>query len=72
MPLVGKCTKCGGKVILTIAEGSVRKYVEISKGIVEKYGLPEYMAQRLKLVESNIDSVFINDKSKQYNLADFF
>ncbi|MFC2175026.1 DNA polymerase II large subunit [archaeon] len=72
VPLVGKCTKCGGKVILTIAEGSVRKYVKISKGIVEKYGLPDYMAQRLKLVEDNINSVFINDKSKQYNLADFF
>ena len=72
IPLAGKCTKDGGKLILTIAEGSVRKYLEISKSIVEKYGLPDYMRQRLRLVENNINSVFINDKSKQYNLADFF
>ena len=72
VPLVGKCTKCGGKVILTIAEGSVRKYLKISKEIAEKYDLADYIGQRLKLVEDNINSVFINDKSKQYNLVDFF
>ncbi len=72
VPLVGKCTKCGGKIILTIAEGSVRKYLEISKEIADKYGLDDYIRQRLKIVEGNINSVFVNDKSKQYNLADFF
>jgi DNA polymerase II large subunit len=71
VPLVGKCTKCGGKVILTIAEGSVRKYLEISKRIAQEYGLSDYVLQRLKLVGNNIDSVFVNDKSKQYSLADF-
>ena len=71
VPLVGKCTKCGGRIILTVAEGSVRKYLEISKGIAEKYGLDDYIRQRLKIVENNINSVFVNDRSKQYNLADF-
>ncbi len=70
-PLVGKCTKCGGRIILTIAEGSVRKYLEISKSIARDYGLSDYVLQRLKLVGNNIDSVFLNDKSKQYSLSDF-
>jgi DNA polymerase II large subunit len=71
VPLVGKCTRCGGKIILTIAEGSVRKYLEISGEIARKYNLSDYMIQRLKLVERDIDSVFVNDKSKQYSLSEF-
>jgi len=71
VPLIGKCRKCGGRVILTIAEGSVKKYLEISKNIARDYGLSDYVVQRLKIVGDNIDSVFVNDKSKQYSLADF-
>jgi DNA polymerase II large subunit len=71
VPLVGKCTKCGGRLILTIAEGSVRKYLEISRSIARDYKLSSYIMQRLDIVGKNIDSVFVNDKSKQYSLADF-
>jgi len=71
VPLIGKCVRCGGRVILTIAEGSVRKYLEVSKQIANDYGLSDYIIQRLELLEKNIDSVFVNEKSKQYNLTDF-
>lgn len=30
-PLTGECPKCGGNVVLTVYEGSVRKYLEVSK-----------------------------------------
>ncbi|MBN3037349.1 MAG: DNA polymerase II large subunit [Candidatus Diapherotrites archaeon] len=71
VPLIGKCHKCGGKIILTIAEGSVRKYLEVSKRIADEYGLSDYMKQRLKIVEGDINSVFVNDKAKQFSLAEF-
>ena len=71
VPLIGKCIYCGGKVILTVAGGSVRKYLEVSQRIAREYGLSDYMKQRLELVERNIDSVFVNDKEAQQSLTDF-
>lgn len=70
-PLIGKCTRCGGRVILTVSEGSVRKYLEVSKKIAEENGLSDYMIQRLNLVEKNIDSFFKNDKVKNPSLTEF-
>jgi len=71
VPLSGKCTKCGGKLLLTINKGGVIKYLKISQGIVEKYGLPHYMKQRLSLLERDIKSVFEDETSKQFNIAEF-
>ncbi|MFH1470275.1 MAG: DNA polymerase II large subunit, partial [Candidatus Micrarchaeota archaeon] len=71
VPLKGKCTRCGEKLLLTINKGGIEKYLKISQEIVEKYDLPSYLKQRLKLLESEIGSVFEDETSKQYNLAQF-
>ena len=71
IPLIGKCTKCGGPIILTIAQGSVRKYLEIAKNIVREYELSSYLKQRLELAEKEINSVFMNDRKEQKNLFEF-
>lgn len=71
VPLIGKCTNCGGKLLLTVSEGSVRKYLDISMELVEKYNLSDYLKQRLILLKREIDSLFTNDLSKQMNLGDF-
>lgn len=71
VPLVGKCTKCGGRLLLTVTEGSVRKYLEISKQMAEKYNLSDYLKQRLMLLDRDINSLFVNDLSKQASLSDF-
>lgn len=70
-PLAGKCTRCGGKLILTINKGGITKYLEISKRMVEEYSLPSYLAQRLELLEKEIGSVFEDEKIKQTGLSDF-
>jgi DNA polymerase II large subunit len=72
-PLVGKCTnpRCGGKIILTVHRGSITKYLPIAKELVARYGLPDYVRQRLELVEKEIDSIFEDEKSKQQGLSDF-
>ena len=70
-PLIGVCTKCGGKIILTITEGSVRKYLDISRRIAKEFGLSDYANQRLAIVEKSIESIFKNDKVKQSSIADF-
>lgn len=71
VPLMGKCTNCGGRIILTVAGGSVKKYLEVSQKIAKEYGLSNYVTQRLVLVERNIDSVFVNDNEAQQSLTDF-
>jgi DNA polymerase II large subunit len=70
-PLRGACTKCGGKLTLTVHEKSVKKYLEISKLIAQKYNISSYAQQRIKLVEKSIDSLFISDKMKTTKLTDF-
>ncbi len=72
IPLCGICTKCGGKLTLTVHEMSVKKYLNISQEIAERYHIPEYACQRIKLVEKSIDSLFNSDRVKNTKLSDFF
>jgi DNA polymerase II large subunit len=71
IPLKGICTKCGGNLTLTVHERSIKKYLEISKMLTEKYNLPDYACQRIRLVEKSIESLFTNDKVKMTKLSDF-
>jgi DNA polymerase II large subunit len=65
------CPKCGGHIILTVHEGSVRKYLDISMKVADEYQVSNYTRQRLELVRVEIDSLFKNERSKQLALADF-
>ncbi|MFH1447881.1 MAG: DNA polymerase II large subunit, partial [Candidatus Micrarchaeota archaeon] len=71
VPLKGICTRCGEKLLLTVNKGGIEKYLRISMEIAEKYDLPDYLKQRLSLIEDEISSVFEDDTSKQFNLEDF-
>ncbi len=70
-PLSGKC-KCGGRIIFTIAEGSIIKYLEPSLQLANKYSLPPYLRQSLELTKRRIESVFGKDKEKQEGLQKWF
>lgn len=71
MPLIGKC-KCGGNLILSVSKGSVTKYLEISRDLVNRYPVSHYLEQRLEIQEFGINSLFESDKSKQSSLDIFF
>lgn len=63
IPLSGKCTKCGKEnIILTIAQGSVRKYLAIAKALIQDYELSAHLKQRIDLISEEIDSVFAGAK----------
>ncbi len=57
VPLTGRCY-CGNNLTMTVAEGSVKKYLRITKLIGKEYGLPNYTRQRIGLMESSIQSMF--------------
>jgi len=71
-PLVGKCTKCGGRIIFTISEGSVIKYLEPSISLAKKYNIPAYLKQSLELLKRRIEDVFGKEKEKQEGLGKWF
>jgi len=71
-PLRGVCSKCNGKLTLTVHEKSVKKYLEISKDVAHRYNISPYAQQRIVLVEKSIDSLFMSDKVKTTKLEDFF
>ncbi len=77
MPLAGKCTKfkgrgiCNGPIIPTVHEGSVKKYLEMSREICRKYAISEYTKQRVEVIDLAITSTFGEEKQEQLGLADF-
>ncbi|NQS79228.1 MAG: DNA polymerase II large subunit, partial [Methanoculleus bourgensis] len=71
MPIAGKCTRCGGNVIPTVHEGSVKKYLEMSRDICKTYAVSEYTKQRVEVLCMQIESTFGEPPERQLGLADF-
>ncbi len=71
-PLSNKCTICKGRLIFTISEGSVIKYMGHSLNLAEKYDFSPYLKQTLEMLRSNIDDIFGKEKEKQSGLGEFF
>ncbi len=75
VPLVGKCTRCGGRIILTISKGGIEKYLDMAVNLADRYDLDQYMKQRLKLIKDEIETVFgtvgTQGSTKQFNLSKF-
>jgi len=71
-PLAGKCSKCGGKIIFTISEGGIVKYLEPALSLAEKYDLSPYIKQSLELTKRYIESVFGRETEKQEALQRWF
>lgn len=71
VPLSGKCRRCGGKLLLTVSKGGVEKYLDVTKKIIDKYALDDYLRQRVQILEASIASVFVEKGEKQVSLSDF-
>jgi DNA polymerase II large subunit len=71
-PLIGKCIKCDGKIIFTISEGSIVKYLEPAISLADKYDVPSYLKQNLELTKRSVESLFGKEKEKQEGLGRWF
>ena len=71
-PLNGKCVKCNGKIIFTIAYRSIVKYLEPALDLVKNYEVPAYITQDLDLTKKYIESIFGKDTEKQQNINQWF
>src|SRR3989338_3822830 len=71
-PLARHCPKCRGRIIFTITEGSIIKYLEPAISLAEKYNLPPYLKQTLEITRRNVESIFGREKEKQTGLGAWF
>ncbi|MDP4038993.1 MAG: DNA polymerase II large subunit [Candidatus Pacearchaeota archaeon] len=67
-PLLGKCVSCGGRLIFTISEGSILKYMQAALDLARNYGVGAYLLENLEIVEKDIHSIFGKEKEKQMKL----
>lgn len=70
-PLSGSC-HCGKKLMFTIAEGSVKKYVSPAQDLARNYELPAYLQQSILLLCDRIESFFGKEEEKQEGLNKWF
>ncbi len=76
-PLRGVCVRCGGSLAMTVHKGGIEKYLSPALGLVERYGLDNYYADRLGLVKDEIASLFAREEEeeeseeRQIRLTDF-
>jgi DNA polymerase II large subunit len=71
-PLSGVCNKCGGKLLFTISEGSIKKYLDSAIDLATNYEISEYTRQSLELAKLYIESIFGKDADKQVDLKKWF
>jgi DNA polymerase II large subunit len=71
-PLSGVCSKCRGKIIFTVHEGGIKKYLDPALELSKKYNLSPYIKQNLELIKRFVDSVFGREIEKQEALKKWF
>jgi DNA polymerase II large subunit len=71
-PLAGKCTSCKGKIIFTISEGSIVKYLEPTLSLARKYKVSTYLMQTLDFLQEQVASVLGKEKERQEGLGKWF
>lgn len=65
-----QCPECDGKVLLTISEGTIRKYMQPSKEIIDEYEISPYLRQQVTMINKTLQSLFGKDE-RQSGLAQF-
>lgn len=71
-PLSGVCPKCKGKIIFTIHEGGIKKYLDPALDLIKKYNLSPYMKQSVELTKEAIESIFGKETEKQKSINEWF
>ncbi len=56
--VTAQCPECDGNVLLTISEGTIKKYMEPSKDIIDKYEISPYVRQQILILNKTLQSLF--------------
>ena len=61
-PLSGSCSKCEGKLVLTVTKAGITKYIDLATKIIKDNNLPHYYQQRIDIAKRMINSLFPPDE----------
>ncbi|MFA4960680.1 MAG: DNA polymerase II large subunit [Candidatus Pacearchaeota archaeon] len=64
-PLAGVCLRCKGKIIFTISEGSIKKYLEPAMILAKDYKISDYTREVLELTKMYIESIFGKEERQE-------
>ena len=65
-----ECPECGGKILLTISEGTIKKYMQPSKEIIDEYEITPYLRQQVIMLNKTLQSLF-GKSNRQTGLGQF-
>ncbi|MBT4577418.1 DNA polymerase II large subunit [Candidatus Woesearchaeota archaeon] len=73
-PIAGHCThgKCFGKIVFTISQGSIVKYLEPSLKLAQQFKISPYLQETLDITKMRVESIFGKTEDKQEGLVKFF
>jgi DNA polymerase II large subunit len=71
MPLAGKCLECNNSLLLTVTRGSVQKYIEIALNICHEFKINEYLVNRVKSLQQELNLLFREQQKIQSSIMDF-
>ncbi len=63
VPISGKCVCGESKLSLTVRERNISKYLTVTEKIIHDHGLDQFMQERLKLINSSMDSLFVSEQT---------
>jgi len=66
VPLSGVCARCKGKLILTVHEGNVNKYLNAAFMLSKQYQLGTFVQQQISLIEKGLRTL-IPEKIEEVN-----
>jgi DNA polymerase II large subunit len=63
VPISGKCVCGESKLSLTVRQRNISKYLTVTEKIIHDHGLDQFMQERLKLINSSMDSLFVSEQT---------
>ncbi len=69
VPLSGRCI-CGESLLLTVSQKNISKYLAVAEKLIGEHDLSQYLKQRLNLVYSALDSLFVSEQTSWSDFSD--
>ncbi len=57
-----ECPECGGSILLTISEGTIKKYMIPSEEIIDEYEVSPYTRQQVLILKKTLQTMFGKEK----------
>ncbi|MDP9289330.1 MAG: DNA polymerase II large subunit [Thermoproteota archaeon] len=71
IPLAGKCLECNNSLLQTVTRASVQKYMQIALNLCDEFNINEYLVNRVKSLQLELNLLFRTQQKIQSSIMDF-